>query len=76
MVQVSYADVFGIDHSREYEELIQAGDLVRTGPNLFPHFTVIAVNGDKAWVRNVQDGMDGLAALHRCRKINGPHHHA
>lgn len=67
----SYSDVFSISHEREYEEDIQAGDLVRTGPNLFPHFEVVAVHGDKAWVRNVVNGSDHLALLSRCRKING-----
>jgi hypothetical protein len=65
----SYSDVFAISHEREYEEHIQAGDLVRSGPNLFPHFKVIAVNGDKAWVCDVQTGVDHLALLSRCRKI-------
>ena len=69
MVQVSYSDLFQINHDREYEEDIQVGDLVRTGPNLYPHYTVIAVNGDKAWVRNVQNGLDGVTSITRCRKI-------
>lgn len=68
----SYSDVFSINHDREYEEEIQVGDLVRTGPNFFPHFEVVAVHGDKAWVRNVQNGADHLALVARCRKINGP----
>jgi len=68
----SYSDVFSIDHDRGYAEEIQPGDLVRTGSNLFPHFEVVAVHGDKAWVRNVQNGTDHLAILSRCRKINGP----
>ena len=67
----SYSDVFSINHDREYDEDIQPGDLVRTGVNLFPHFEVLAVHGDKAWVRNVQNGADHLALLSRCRKING-----
>lgn len=67
----SYSDVFSISHERGYEEEIQAGDIVRTGPNLFPHFEVVAVHGDKAWVRNVVNGADHLALLSRCRKING-----
>jgi hypothetical protein len=71
MTLSSYSDVFSIDHDRGYEEEIQAGDIVRTGPNLFPHFEVVAVHGDKAWVRNVQSGADHLALLSRCRKING-----
>jgi hypothetical protein len=71
MVQISYSDVYEIDHKRGYEEEIAVGDLVRTGPNLFPHYTVIAIHGEKAWVRNTENGTDGLAFLDRCRKING-----
>lgn len=67
----SYSDVFDIDHERGYDEDIRAGDIVRTGTNLFPHFEVLAVHGDKAWVRNVQNGADHLALLSRCRRING-----
>jgi len=65
----SYSDVFAIDHDRGYDEEIVPGDMVRTGPNLYPHFEVLAVHGDKAWVRNVADGADHLALLSRCRKI-------
>lgn len=71
MTLSSYSDVFAISHEREYDEDIQAGDLVRTGPNLYPHFEVLAVHDDKAWVRNVQNGADHLALISRCRKING-----
>jgi hypothetical protein len=67
----SYSDVFAIDHDRGYDEDIAAGDVVRTGPNLFPHFEVLAVHGDKAWVRNTANGSDHLALVSRCRKING-----
>ncbi|MDB5419706.1 MAG: hypothetical protein JWP50_3125 [Phenylobacterium sp.] len=67
----SYSDVFAISHEREYEEEIRVGDLVRSGPNLFPHFEVVAVSGDKAWVRNVTSGADHLALLSRCRRIEG-----
>lgn len=65
----SYSDVFSITHERPNDEDISVGDLVRTGENFHPHFTVIAVSGDKAWVRNVQNGVDSLAQLDRCRKI-------
>jgi hypothetical protein len=71
MTLSSYSDVFSISHERDYEEDIHVGDLVRTGPNLYPHFEVVAVHGDKAWVRNVLNGADHLALLSRCRKING-----
>lgn len=65
----SYSDVFSINHERSHDEDIHVGDLVRTGENFHPHFTVIAVSGDKAWLRNVQNGVDSLAQLDRCRKI-------
>jgi hypothetical protein len=71
MTLSSYSDVFSISLERECEEEIHPGDLVRTGKNLFPHFEVLAVHGDKAWVRNVHNGADHLALLSRCRKING-----
>ena len=67
----SYSDVFAIDHERGYDEDLQVGDLVRTGANLFPHYEILAIHGDKAWVRNVLNGADHLALLSRCRKING-----
>ena len=69
----SYSDVFSISHQRAHDEDIRVGDLVRTGENYHPHFTVIAVSGDKAWVRNVQSGVDSLAQLDRCRKIGEEH---
>ncbi|MBW3560035.1 MAG: hypothetical protein KY446_11250 [Proteobacteria bacterium] len=68
-MQVSYSDLFAIKHERDYHEEIKAGDFVRTGPNLFPHYEVIAVHGDKAWVRNVQNGLDGVTNVNRCRKM-------
>ena len=71
MTLSSYSDVFSINHDREYEEDIQPGDLVRTGANFHPHYEVVAVHGDKAWVRDVQTRSDHLALLSRCRKING-----
>jgi len=72
VTQVSYSDLYAISHLRGYEEEIAVGDLVRTGPNRFPHYQVVAVNGDKAWLKNVQTDQDCLAELARCRKINGP----
>ena len=72
MVRCSYSDVFSIVHERESDEPIEAGDLVRTGSNSFPHYRVIAVYGDKVWVRDTAYGSDGIVALNLCRKINGP----
>jgi hypothetical protein len=68
----SYSDVFSIKHDRDYDEVIAVGDLVSTGPNLYPHYEVVAVHGDRAWVRNTGVGSDHLALISRCRKVGGP----
>ena len=70
MTLSSYSDVFGISHERGYDEDIAVGDIVRTGANLFPHFEVLALHGEKAWVRNLSNGADHLAMVSRCRRIN------
>ena len=72
MLQVSFTDLIEISVDHEGDADIQVGDLVKTGPNLYPHYSVIAIHGDKAWVRDVQTGMDGLTSLLICKKINGP----
>jgi hypothetical protein len=69
MTLSSYSDVFGISHERGFEQEIREGDIVAMGQNHFPHFEVVAVSGDKAWVRNVQNGADHLALLSRCRRL-------
>ncbi len=69
MVQSSYLDVFSISSDRGHAESIQVGDIVRTGPNLYPHYNVVCVDGDKAWVRNVANGADGITNLALCRKV-------
>ena len=71
MTLSSYSDVFGISHERDFDEEIRTGDLIATGANHYPHFEVLAVNGDKAWVRNVQNGADQLTLLSRCRRLPG-----
>lgn len=65
----SYSDVFGITHDHPEGEGVLVGDRVCTGPNDFPRYEVIALSGDKAWVRNLQNGADHLALAARCRKI-------
>jgi len=49
---------------------VQVGDLVRTGPNAWPTYVVVALDGDKAWVRNADNGADGLTQADRCRRVH------
>ena len=55
--------VGGTDH------VLRIGALVRTSANLFPHYEVIAISGDKAWVRDVQYGTDVVVPAERCMPI-------
>lgn len=71
MSKISFSDVYGIRHERDYDEPIHTGDLVRTGLNAAPQFAVLAVHDDKAWLRDVATGVDGVVHVNRCRRING-----
>lgn len=69
MSAISYLDVFEIQHDQSDSDEIDVGDLVRMGSNLAPHYAVVAISGEKAWVRNIHNGQDALAPLSRCRKV-------
>lgn len=49
-------------------EDVQPGDQVCTGANDHANHEVIAVYGDKAWVRDLRSGCDGITSLSRCHK--------
>ena len=51
---------------------ITAGDLVRTGENFHPHYHVVAITEDRAWIRDTQYGSDHIVPLDRCRRILRP----
>jgi hypothetical protein len=71
MANISYSNLYDIEHDHMDGSDVVVGDLVRTGPNAYPYFRVLAVFGDKAWVRNVQTGADGITLASRCRHVNG-----
>lgn len=47
-------------------EPVQVGDVVKTGPNDYPRFNVIAIDGGRAWLRNVITGDDAVVSLQEC----------
>jgi hypothetical protein len=49
--------------------VLDIGDLVRTGGNLHPHYRVIALTEDRAWIRDIQHGTDHIVPLDRCTKV-------
>ena len=49
--------------------IVAVGDLIRTGENSHPHYRVIAIAEDKAWIRDTQYGTDQVVPIDRCSKI-------
>lgn len=47
-------------------EPVKVGDIVKTGPNDYPRFKVIAIDGDRAWLRNVISSDDAVVSLAEC----------
>jgi len=50
-------------------ECISVGDMIRSGANFHPHYHVIALTDDGAWIRDTQQGTDHIVPIDRCRKI-------
>ena len=48
---------------------VAVGDVIRTGENFHPHYRVIALTEDRAWVRDTQHGTDHIITLDRCNRI-------
>ena len=48
---------------------IAIGDLVRTGSSSHPHYRVIALTEDRAWIRDTQHGTDHVVPLDRCTRL-------
>ena len=72
MTSTSDLDMFSIELDCDHADAIAAGDLVRAASNLFPHFRVIAVHEDMAWLRDVQSEVDHLVPLRCCRRLETP----
>jgi len=51
-------------------ECISVGDMIRTGENFHPHYHVIAVTDDRAWIRDTQHGTDHIIPIDRCRRVS------
>lgn len=45
---------------------VRVGDIVKTGPNDYPRFTVVAIDSGRAWLRNVISGDDAVVSLAEC----------
>lgn len=50
-------------------EGISVGDVIRAGENFHPHYQVIALTEDRAWIRDTQHGTDHIIPIDRCHRI-------
>jgi hypothetical protein len=57
-------DLFG-----EATGQVAVGDLIRTGENFHPHYQVIAMSEERAWIRELQHGTDHIVPVDRCQRI-------
>ncbi|HEX8233010.1 MAG TPA: hypothetical protein VF559_06675 [Caulobacteraceae bacterium] len=69
MLQSNRIELHGLEQAATSD--IHVGDVVRTGQNRFPHYAVIALYDEMAWVRDVQTGAYGLTSLALCHKVEG-----
>jgi len=68
-MRVSYADLFGLKHEIPDWKPVHVGDEVVTGRNSGPHYRVLAVVDDKAWIRGLNRGHDHIVSVRRLRTV-------
>jgi hypothetical protein len=60
--RISYLEEKHVDQP----DPVGVGDIVKTGPNDYPRFKVIAIDGGRAWLRNVLTSDDAIVSLEEC----------
>jgi hypothetical protein len=60
--RISYME----ERHNAHPDPIRVGDIVKTGPNDYPRFKVIALDGGRAWLRNVLTSDDAIVSLEEC----------
>jgi len=53
----------------EATAFVAVGDVIRTGENFHPHYRVIALTEDRAWIRDTQHGTDHIVPLACCNRV-------
>lgn len=55
--------------SPAWEQSLLEGDIIALGPSKALVFEIVVVRGDKAWVRALDDGRDGVIDLASFREL-------
>jgi hypothetical protein len=58
-----------IDFTEGHTPGLCVGDLVQTGDNRYPQYEIVAMSGDRAWIRDVQYGCDHVVPVGRLRQV-------
>lgn len=52
------------------DEPVRPGDLCRHGDNSYPIYEVLCVQGERAWLRDVSSGVEGIVSLRNCLPLS------
>jgi hypothetical protein len=69
MKVMTYLNLFHVERP-VYDEAIAVGDVVTVGADQFRQYEVMALRGQKAWLREATTGMDMIVVAVRCRLIS------
>jgi hypothetical protein len=58
-----------LDFSNDRAPDLCVGDLVRTGDNRYPHYEIVAISGNRAWIRDVQYDTDHVVPVEGLHRI-------
>jgi hypothetical protein len=67
-IAMSYPEPFDLGLPA-YAQTVLEGDIVSLGPSGALTLEVMAVRGDKAWVRDLDDGRDGVVDIASFRRF-------
>lgn len=71
---MTYISLFHVGRPT-HDEPIAVGDTVAVGADQMRQYEVMAVRGQKAWLREPITGMDAIVVAVRCRLVSRPFHH-
>ena len=68
---MTYLNLFHVERP-VYDEAIAVGDTVAVGPDQSRLYEVMAIRGQKVWLRETVTRMDGVVAAARCQLVRRP----
>ena len=66
---MSYGDVLGLNAPPEGDKDLQEGETVTTWHNSYPQYYIVAIRGNRVWLRNVYNHSDFVADIANCRRV-------